>query len=71
MGDRRQHTIYGIRIHDRDTEDDPVLATVMYSTNGDCGPWHDMATGHPDFCWEIMEALDLARDIKEGRTNEP
>ena len=61
MFDKRHYT-YGVRHHDRDTEDDPVLATVMYSTNGDCGPWYDMATGHPDYCWEIMEALDLARD---------
>jgi len=60
-------TTYGIRMHDRETEDDPHLATVMYSMNGANGPWHDMATGHPDWCWEILEALEIVEEQKVER----
>lgn len=62
----RLRYMYAVRIHTRNTEDDPHLATVMYSTNGECGPWYDMATGEPEFCWTIMEALDLANRIVNG-----
>ena len=60
-------TTYGIRMHDRETEDDPHLATVMYSTNGDHGPWFDMVTGHPEWCWEILEALTIAAEVRNER----
>ena len=49
-------SIYGVRLHDRETEEDPQLGTVMYSTDGEHGPWHDMANGHPEWCWEILDA---------------
>lgn len=62
----RPRYYYAVRIHDRNTEDDPHLATVMYSTNGPGGPWYDMATGEPGFAIEIMEALDLANSIING-----
>jgi hypothetical protein len=50
-------TIYAVRVFDRDTEDDPHLAAVMYSSSGQDGPWHDIVFGHPDWCWEVLEAL--------------
>ena len=46
-----QGTIYGVRLHDAEN------ATVMFSMNGYGGPWIDMVTGHPEWCWEIVEAL--------------
>lgn len=60
-------TTYGVRLHDRETEEDPHLATVMYSTNGDHGPWFDMVTGHPEWCWEILEALTIAAEVRNER----
>jgi len=60
-------TTYGIRMHDRDTEEDPHLATVMYSTNGDSGPWFDMVTGHPDWCWEVLGALEIVEEQRVER----
>jgi hypothetical protein len=59
-------SVYGVRLHDRDTEDDLQLGTVMYSTDGEHGPWHDMATGHPEWCWEILEALVIAEKHRNG-----
>jgi hypothetical protein len=59
-------SIYGVRLHDRDTEEDPQLGTVMYSTDGVHGPWHDMATGHPEWCWEILDALIIADKHRNG-----
>jgi hypothetical protein len=50
-------TIYAVRLFDRETEDDPHLAAVMYSNSGQDGPWHDIVFGHPDWCWEVLEAL--------------
>ena len=58
-------SIYGVRLHDRNTDDDPQLGTVMYSTDGVHGPWHDMATGHPEWCWEILEALLIAEQHRD------
>lgn len=59
--------IYSIRIYNRDTEEDPHLGTVMYSSNGASGPWHDMVTGHPDWCWEVMNALAIVNDLQVER----
>jgi chromosome segregation ATPase len=56
--------VYAVRLHDRETEDDPSLATVMYTSSGIEGPWHDMATGHPDWCWDICDALMFQMDAK-------
>jgi hypothetical protein len=57
--------LYSLRIHDRTTEEDPELATVMYTTNGVQGPWHDIVTGHPEWCWEVMYALTFVNAAKE------
>ena len=61
--------LYALRLHERLTDDDPELATVMYSMRGAVGPWFDMATGHPDWCWEIVDALNAqeARKQEEAR----
>lgn len=56
--------IYGIRIHDRPTEADPSLATVMYADGHD-SPWFDMATGHPDHIEEILGALEWREDMRQ------
>jgi hypothetical protein len=59
-------TVYAIRIHDRMTEDDPDLATVMYAR--DCeGPWHDMATGLRDYAEEIVGALTIVEEERVER----
>jgi hypothetical protein len=50
-------TIYGYRLHDRETETDPHLATIMYTTNPPDGPWYDMATCHPDWIDGILGSL--------------
>lgn len=59
--------IYGVRIHDRETEDDPHLGTLMYSSSGPEGPWHDMMTGHPEWCWEAADALTVVNDMQVER----
>lgn len=48
---------YAVRVHDRLTEDDPSLATIMQSFDGIEGPWHDMVTGDADHVYDILEAL--------------
>jgi hypothetical protein len=59
-------TVYAIRIHDRITDDDPDLATVMYAR--DCeGPWYDMATGVRDFAEEIADALTIVEEQRIER----
>jgi hypothetical protein len=49
--------LYSIRVHDRANDSDPELAFVMSSVNGDVGPWYDMVSGHPDYCWEVLDSL--------------
>lgn len=65
-----KNTDYSYRVHDRLTEDDPELATVMYSTEGPEGPWFDMATGHPDWIEEILGALRWCEDERRMRVVE-
>jgi hypothetical protein len=62
--------IYAVRIRDRETEDDPRLGTVMYSTNGTAGPWHDMVSGHPEVCWEVYEALTVTMALQMQKRQE-
>jgi hypothetical protein len=54
--------IYGVRIHDRLTEDDPSLATLMQSFATAEGPWHDMVTGDPDYVYDVLYALEERRE---------
>ena len=49
-------TLYGYRVHARETEDDPHLATLMYAYSWE-GPWHDMVTGAPGYIDEVLTAL--------------
>lgn len=65
-----RNTDYSYRMHPRMTEDDPELATVMYSTHGIEGPWHDMATGHPDWIDEILGALIWREDVRRQQAAE-
>lgn len=65
---------YAIRFHDRYKEDDPELATVIYSTQGSEGPWFDIVTGSLDWCEEVLDALnrrttDKSRDLIEAGYN--
>lgn len=62
--------VYAVRVHDRETEDDPQLGTVMYSTSGFAGPWHDMVSGHPEVCWEVYEALTAAMALQMRKKRE-
>jgi hypothetical protein len=55
---------YAIRMHDRITENDPELATVMGSPEGGGGPWWDMATGHPDHIEDIVGALEWREEVR-------
>jgi hypothetical protein len=55
---------YAIRMHARITENDPELATVMGSPEGDHGPWWDMATGHPDHIEDIVGALEWREEVR-------
>lgn len=59
-------TLFAVRIHDRMTEDDPNVATVMYSSGDASGPWFDMATGHPEHIEEIVGALEWREDIRQA-----
>lgn len=58
--------IYAIRIHDRMTEDDLPLATVMYASDP-AGPWYDMATGLRDYAEEIADALTIVDEQRIER----
>lgn len=57
--------IYGLRIHDRPTEADPSLATVMYADDRD-SPWFDMATGHFDNIQDILGALEWREEMLQA-----
>jgi hypothetical protein len=58
--------IYAIRIHDRMTDDDPDIATVMYAR--DCeGPWYDMCAGLREFADEIADALTIVEEERIER----
>lgn len=48
-------TDYAILLHDRETEDDPNTATVIYTSNGTY--WHEVVSGHVDWCNEVVDAL--------------
>lgn len=63
-------TLYAIRSHDRETEDDPILATIMYSINGEQGPWFDMVSGYPDHCYEILDALTYYGELQDLKKEE-
>lgn len=55
---------YAYRLHDRLTESDPELATIMYSASGPSGPWWDMATCHPDWVDDILGALEWRENVR-------
>lgn len=59
-------TIFAIRIHDRLTEHDPHLATIMRAELCE-GPWHDMVSGEPDYCWDILGALETVEEQRSAR----
>lgn len=59
-------TRFALRIHDRMTEDDPALATVMYTSGDASGPWFDMATGLIDYAEEIVGALEWREDVLQA-----
>lgn len=59
-------TRFALRIHDRMTEDDPNLATVMYTSGDASGPWFDMATGLVDYAEEIVGALEWREDVLQA-----
>lgn len=52
--------VYAIRIHDCCDEDGSRVATIMRADDVS-GPWHDMVSGHPDWCAYVMDALWLAQ----------
>jgi hypothetical protein len=52
---KRAQQMYAVRHHDRDTENDPELATLMRAGEAE-GPWHDATTGHPDTIWGMLRA---------------
>jgi hypothetical protein len=62
----RNETDYSYRLHPRLTDDDPELATVMYTTHGIEGPWFDMATCHPDYVWDIVGALERTEETRRA-----
>lgn len=49
--------IYAIRMHEKRNHDDILQASVMYSMGSPEGPWHDMVTGHYEWCEEVLDAL--------------
>jgi hypothetical protein len=57
MSQNNSKIIYSVRLVDRIDESDPEIAFVMSSTNGPFGPWYDMVSGHPDYCWEVLDSL--------------
>lgn len=62
----KRQELWAVRIHDRETDDDPMLATLMRAWEPE-GPWHDIATGHPDNMWEIYELHWLRTEITQLR----
>jgi hypothetical protein len=63
---KRDRELFAVRIHDRETEEDPHLATLMRSYEPE-GPWHDVATGHPDNIWELFEMTWLREELHRLR----
>jgi hypothetical protein len=63
---KQARELYAVRLHDRDTENDPILATLMRSYELE-GPWHDVATGHPDSIWELFELTYLRDELNRLR----
>lgn len=61
---------YAIRFHDRHTENDPELATVIYTIKDTDGPWYDIVTGNPDWCEEVLEALQYRAENKVSKLSE-
>ena len=62
-------TLYAVLLHDRWTEDDPPLGSVIRAEHVD-GPWHHMVTGDAGYCWEIVETLQVVEDQRETRRRE-
>ena len=60
---------YSIRVHDRQTENDPEVATVMYTNASFEGPWFDMVQGHPDWCEEVLDALIYRKNHRQDKTD--
>ena len=66
-----RETTYGYRLHPRDLDTDPELATIMYTNNPPDGPWHDIATCHPDWVDDILGSLQWREEhLKEQRRQE-
>lgn len=63
----KRQELWAVRLHDRETENDPILATLMRSWEPE-GPWHDIATGHPDSMWELLELNGLRDELARLRT---
>jgi hypothetical protein len=59
---KRARELFAVRQHDRGTENDPELSTLMRAWEPE-GPWHDMATGHPDTIWELFEMTYLRDEL--------
>lgn len=62
----KRQELWAVRVHDRETDNDPNLATLMRAWEPE-GPWHDIATGHPDNIWEIYELHWLRHETNRLR----
>lgn len=56
--------IYAIRMHEKRNADDLLQASVIYSMSGPEGPWHDMVTGHYEWCEEVLDSLIYVANSK-------
>lgn len=63
----KRQQLWAVRLHDRDTDNDPHVATLMRAWEPE-GPWHDVATGHPDNMWELLELNGLRDELARLRT---
>jgi hypothetical protein len=62
--------MYSIRIQERELEEDPSLATVMYSLSGPEGPWYDMVSGSLHNCNEVLDSLFFFESKKEEKVQQ-
>lgn len=56
---------YAAFIHDRDTEDDPRTASIIYSSDGGFF-WHQMAVCPTDYAEDLIVGLEAAQREKRN-----
>ena len=64
----KEQRIYAVRAHDRLTEEDQHMGSIMYSYHGVEGPWYDLITGDIENIWELFEIIEAKEELDRLRT---